>query len=259
MGHRQVIPGADYSGVRRALPEANIPPLMDKLLAVWIGAKYNATTGLWTERDEIDTSKDLVATGFASQPVIAAINSNSVFNNKPVVYYTNDSAGTRAKSASANINHSGNKLSISCFYARQSNVAITVQNILWHWQGTNGNTLALEVSGTNSKIAIVINGVRTELAATNTINVGYKIRVEYDGTVSGGQVRVYVNNVIDANGTINGVVISNFIGVFYVASNNIGSAVSRFHGRLACIYMYAKSLTDVEGTLVHNMMTAAYA
>lgn len=256
MGQAQVVAGADFSGLRLALPEANIPPYTADLEAVFIGAKHNQTTGTVTEPLNEDGSKDLLVTAFGSSPLIATNSISSQLGNKTAIYYNNASSGTRTKSVSYAMNHSGNKLSISCIYARQSDVALTVSSILWHFQAAGGNSLALETSGTNSKIAIIVNGTRTELQVTNVINTAFKIRVEYDGTAAGGTIKVYVNNVLDT--TLTAQVITNFIGVFYVASNNTGTTTSRFHGRLGAIYIWRKNFTDTEGTVIHNMLTSAY-
>lgn len=253
MGLSQVIPNADFSGMRLALREANIPIYPDGFEAAFIGEKYVLATGKIIEPLTPDGSKDPGPTTFAgvTQDNMPLVSTSTIMGAKPSIYFKNDSVATRTKSLFYLMNHTGNKLSMSFCFGNQNSIAITVVRILFHIQMTNGNSLAFETSGVNSKLAVVINGVRTELVTVATLSTMFRVRLEYDGV----NVKVWVNNVLDSTIPAS---FTNFVGTFYIASNNIGSTSTRMHGYLGSLYIWKRNLTDAEGTMVANQLLTAY-
>lgn len=253
MGQTQLIPQADFSPQRVALQEYNIPPYTNGLEAVFTAPKYVLATGTVVEPLTPDGSKDLTPTTFAgvSQDNMPAISTSAVMGGKTSIYFKNDSVANRTKSLFYLMNYSGNKLSMSFNFGNQSTVAVTVIRTLFHIQMANGNMLAFETSGVNSKLAVVVNGTRTELAAAAVLNAMYRVRIEYDGT----NLKIYVNNVLD---TTLPVTYTSFVGTFYMASNNIGSTSTRMHGYVGAMYIYRRNMTDAEGTVMANLLTTGY-
>ncbi len=252
MGYTQVLPGVDFRPpYRLGLPELCVPAITEGLESVFAGAKmYN---GSIMEPQAPDGLKDLQPTAFASQTNNAAVVTSAAINNQQALYFKNDSTAGRTKSLFGPINITGNKMSMSFTFVNQSTVDLTVTRILFFLNMTDGKTLSLETSGLNSKMAIVINGVRTELLTAPTLQTAIKIRIEYNVD----NLKIYVNNVLDS--TFTGLTFTNFIGTRYIASNAAGNTSSRFHGYFCVLYTYFRNLTDAEGTIVHNSMVSAFA
>lgn len=252
MGLSQVIPNSDFRGLRVALPELNVPPYTTGIEGMHVASKYTELTGILVEPNTPDATKDFTVQTFGAQAINPQFRNPTQLGGKDAIYFRIDASPTRTKTLSRAINHSGNKFSMSFIFANQDAVVLTQTRILFHIQMANGNSLAFQTSGTNSKMAIVVNGTRTELLAAAALSTAYKIRIEYNA----GTLKVYVNNVIDT--ILNGQAIQNFIGTFYLGSNNLGTNTSQMHGYLGSLYTWKRNFTDAEGTVIHNFLTAAY-
>lgn len=248
--------GTTFGDVANTVPDAKwIPPKTDGIESLYIPSKYtpgtvgSPGTGIWREIKEV---KNLESAGFASQTLNASmINTLAYLNLVNVLYMKSGNTGSgsnatadRTKAIRGVSTNNRKTATWICVFALQTTVPLTDTRILFTVASSTGQTISIHASGLNSKLAVEVNGTRTELATTVTSNVNYKIHVTYDN----GTLKVYVNGVLDGSGTLTGLNFVDFTGYKTMGSNNIGSNSNKFHGFFAFWMQYVVALTPAEIT-----------
>jgi len=256
------IPGETFADVRSTAPSIEwIPPKLTGVEALFMAPKYVPASGVWVEPKS--SEKDMVLGTFASQTVIPTINAaSSQMNGKPSIYFksgnggTSNGSGDRTKVLTRQWKLARKKISLAICFANHNLVAVTVTRTLCSYAGADGLTFRFESSGVNSKMAIVVNGTRTELQAL-AVNGGTGIPSnKLHVIINENKMDIYVNGVLDT--TIPNLTFSALTGTFVLGCNEIGSNTTKFHGLVGICDTYKGAMTLSEIAADVAYMTNIY-
>lgn len=269
MAQAIVIPGADFSQLRSALPTKpvnSIPPILEGL-RLYIPLKYNVTNGVIT--DPFGTSAtDFTQVATKGKPTLG--DSTFFGSKKALIYATSASPRIAIKNT---IITTSKKWTVHLVYAIQGTLLNDNRAGFSFLSTNNQKAIRFQASSSvDSKSHLQTHsGAYTPLATNSLVAVkdttldftpviGQReiITIAHDATVNGGTFWVYrsgalINTVTEAGSY-------DLEGAFYLGSDIFSSSASSdFKGHIGTFMIYDTLQTIAEITPIYNYLLTAHS
>lgn len=258
MGKSIINTGVDYSTQRRSLRTPKDAPryYLQKLRLFAMGDKYDNTGGggqwrLYNAKSSNATMDGITTTAYLGTSAPAKI-ARIEFNNRNTVFFRSD--GTPSRPIQFPTDVESDDFTIFVGYINQSNVALTTQRSLLGFNCSNGNTLGINIGGSQPTTRVICNGVNKAATTNAVLSTPTYLAITY--TKSTTTLKIFLAGVLDATFT-DVTFTKGLTGTLLLGCSNSGGV--NYHGYVAFLQTYATAFTDAEVLAQHTNLLAAYS